>query len=248
MDKNISGVENLLLKSAAIELPDSRSFHTQNKFAGVVRKVLKKSPKLKGDFFAILNEYEKIEDIEIVGSEYLISESDRSPRDLNFKSAALKVEYDIRGKTKTGKRQNDKGNLRVDVIRVGGLWKIKSIGTEYAERVTLMRKSAFGEKTASSGLNKVAIHERSEAIRRGGYAISLTDINNDGYLDIFSGSAKGSQLLFGSGAGQWTLSKDLPILRPTAVKTAIFSDFDNDGDQDAFFTLFEYDEGSSDLA
>ena len=196
---------------------------------------------------SFLKSYAKVESVEIIGLKYTIDESFRAFKDLNYNQVHLDLIYDIRGLNKNRQRQNDRGVITVTLKLLEKKWFLESGQFKEGERIVSARKPAFIEKTDQSGLNKVVINERSEAIRRGGYAISIKDINQDGFLDIYSGSSKKSQLLIGNKYNKWKLSKEKGLTDLSAVKTSVFSDFDNDGDLDAIMTLFEYDRDDSDL-
>ncbi len=195
---------------------------------------------------SFLTEYNKIEDVELHGVFYRINSKDRSESNLNFNKVTMVLNFDVRGLSKTNKRMNDRGSLEVLVEKVGSQWKITDNKFLKSERVVSHREPAFINKTVARGLDKVRIHERSEAIRRGGYTVVVDDLNNDGELDLFSGSAQESQLFLGNGKGKW-VAENSELNNYKAVKTAVFADFDNDGDKDTVMTLFEYDKDASDV-
>jgi hypothetical protein len=246
--KNSIGFEKLFANSVDASLPKISSFSKIHTVEGIdvfaFRQKNNTTSSLSNSF---VGSYDLIEDIELNGLEYLVPEQSRSKRDLNYNEVFLKVRYDLRGFNKDGFRQNDRGLFTVQIIRGKNDWKIKKISFIDGERVVARRDPSFEDQTVSSGLNSVAINERSEAIRRGGYAISLQDLNKDGILDIFTGSAKTSQVLIGQAGGGWIVDENHPLSKFSAVKTAVFADFDNDGYKEAIMTLFEYDRDDSDL-
>ncbi len=244
-----SSFNELLAEKGQFQYPADKSLASKKTYSDIsIYELSDKNNSVTRWDGSFLKSYSKISSAEIIGMKYLISEKERSSKNLNFNSAQIEIRYDIRGFNKEGYRLNDRGTMAVQVSFKNNKWIIEGNKVLSGERVVANREPAFIERTSQSSLNKVSIHERSEAIRRGGYAISVNDINGDGFLDIYSGSAKLSQLLYGAKDGTWNIVNESILSSLSAVKTAIFADFDNDGDSDAIMTLFEYDKDDSDLA
>jgi hypothetical protein len=100
----------------------------------------------------------------------------------------------------------------------------------------------FANKTAAAGLDAVPVRLRSEAIRRGGYALALCDVNGDKYPDLYVGASGEGQLLLNDGRGGFTDATAASGLRADdhMVKSAVFADFNNDGREDLLLMRFEY--------
>lgn len=244
--KNNIENKSIFTKRASLSLPVNKSFKTIRTFENIdIQRYHSEKSTSKNQ---LLTNYKKIEDLEIVGTDYKIDNQWRDSSDLMSSKLIVNLRYDIRGINKNGQRQNDRGFIDAHIVKKNNDWKIEKLNFKSGDRVIAKRQPAFQNKTKHTGLSKVNINERSEAIRRGGYALSINDINGDGYLDIFSGSAKDSQVFWGTADGKWIPSKTSELTRLKAVKTAVFNDFDNDGDLDALMTLFEYDRDDSDLA
>ena len=108
-------------------------------------------------------------------------------------------------------------------------------------------KSAFTNITASSGINKlVPSHLRREAIRRGGYAMAVSDFNKDKNIDIMVSTVAESVLLEGKKSGGFTSNKSSKdLINKNFVKAASFTDLDNDGIEELLMVRFAPDEDQS---
>ena len=96
--------------------------------------------------------------------------------------------YDLRGLSSTGNRINDRGELSLDIINNNGTWELATINVISFERAENTRKPAFVDATEELGLDKLPIDDRKEAIRRGGYALALSDFDNDNNVDMLVGN------------------------------------------------------------
>lgn len=150
---------------------------------------------------------------------------------------SLYVRFDIRGTVKNGTRRNDRGLYEVLVQKLDNQWLIKKIEILAAESVS-SAKAGFSEATKMAQLDSVATGLRNEAIRRGGFALAVGDYNNDGYSDIYLGTEKAGHLLAGTKAGTFQEDLNSPIAKEISVKTAIFTDLNNDGWQDMVMVRF----------
>ncbi len=189
-----------------------------------------------------LKTFTKIENVDLDTFDFYIDYTWRAGgKDYNRLSAMMELR--VNGSTSSG-RQSDRFNLVADITKSSGKWLISSLKIMTGERVTSKRKPAFVDATSASGLADVPVHLRREAIRRGGYSAAVTDLNNDSVPDLFFGTGGESENLIGKKDknGELTFSrsnKDLP--QGTFVKSSVFADFDNDGDQDAVLVRFVQD-------
>lgn len=175
----------------------------------------------------------------------------RSPNTHDFGKAVLEVRFDLRGTEKSGARRQDRGLLTMGVERDSKTqqWKLSSLGASDFETLKSRRAPMFANVTADRGLAGVEVYDRTEAIRRGGYAIALGDYDGDENLDLFVGQRGPAELYrFNAVTSKFErqaasgLGEDL-----TYVKAAAFHDFQNRGRQDLFVTRFIRDVGNHDL-
>lgn len=177
-----------------------------------------------------LNSFDQIEDFDIVVNNY---------EDLNKKTslnnAILQASLDVRGINKN-ERRNDKADVLIKISKTKNSWKIDHI--KLVKGQTLSSNKPSFQKLAESNLKNMKPYLRKEAIRRGGYALSTTDVNKDGKTDIYIGAYGDTQLLLNQGNNKFVKS-DIPGLKThTLVKSAAFIDFDNDNDQDLLLVRF----------
>jgi hypothetical protein len=195
--------------------------------------------KSSGDIKALqsyLSTFENIEHVELNVKKYQILSDNRSD-DWKGQKYSLMTSLDVRGLDKQGFRRHDTGKLDILVSKTNGLWKMDQVKVNKGESLT-KRSPAFREVTKVAGIGNLPSYERMEAIRRGGYAMSVGDYNNDGYKDLYVGHYGPGQLLKGNKSGHFTLDKDSGIANHNYVKSASFTDFDNDGDSDLLIIRF----------
>lgn len=186
-----------------------------------------------GFLSSYLSAFSEIEDCSL---DYVAT--DALPKDVaQAKTAQLSVRFDLRGQTKGSRLQNDRGMFLVEVRKDGKDWKIARIETKFGESVSASKKF-FSDATAKWKLDNAPVQARGEAIRRGGYALSLADYNNDGALDLYFGAEGASILYKGNTDGSFQRDKSFDFADEKSVKTAIFSDLDNDGWQDLITVKF----------
>lgn len=159
------------------------------------------------------------------------------------------VTFDIRGFNSKGlpvqKRSNQIVSFKRENPKVS--WKISSIKLTGHEYLAQTRKPAFSRPTANSGFDKAQTYPRLEALRRGGYAFAIEDINNDGFLDAFVGNYGASTLWMGNAGGTFTQVESPALSKVTLAKAAAFIDFNNDGHKDLLITRFASDSFTGDI-
>jgi hypothetical protein len=165
---------------------------------------------------------------------------------VNGDQASLTVFFDLRGVDNNQMYRQDRGWMSLEIQIVDGDWKIKSLAL--AEQEVLSTKStSFVDATEASGLSTIPLFPRLEALRRGGYAITVGDYDGDNDSDIYVGGWGRSNLYQNDGTGQFTdVTKSANIGKVDRVKAAAFTDLDNDGDKDLVLSRF-IDDKSEDL-
>ncbi len=126
-------------------------------------------------------------------------------------------------------------------------WKISAIELNSHEHLVQTRKPAFNRPNQNLGFDSAKTYPRLEALRRGGYAFAVEDINNDGHLDAFVGNYGPSTLWLGSESGEFKQVESPEVNKITLAKAAAFVDFDNDGQKDLLVTRFASDSFTGDV-
>lgn len=158
---------------------------------------------------------------------------------------SLKLFIDVRGISNNMLRQ-DRGWMTVNFEQSGDEWKIVSAQMEEQETLTAAETS-FVDATEQSGLSSIPLFPRLEALRRGGYAITVGDYDNDQDPDIFVGGWGASNLYANNGDGTFKdVTEESQIGSVDRVKAAAMSDLDNDGDKELILSRF-IDDKSDDL-
>ncbi|MDP3221001.1 MAG: CRTAC1 family protein [Deltaproteobacteria bacterium] len=165
--------------------------------------------------------------------------------------ARLGLRFDLRGVTPAGTRRHDRAALTLEARREGTRWRITRVGVDgpmESLESAVGRRPSFEDRTAASGLGGVPVVERREAIRRGGYAIAVNDVDGDGHNDVLVGHADSAQLWRGVGAGRFVdATAEAGIAGITLVKSAAIADFDRDGRRDLLLVRFVGSEASAAL-
>ena len=185
---------------------------------------------LGADVTAYLNAFAKLDDVSLYVFRFVPSGD----------AAELTVRYDVRGVTAAGERRTDRGELAVTVKRVAAHWRVASITATSAERLTLAsdRQPTFADATVTAGLDAIPVTSRSEAIRRGGYAMAVADYDGDRRPDVLLGHFGRSQLLRNTGDGFEDVTEEAGLRGENLVKAAAFADLDNDGHRDIVLIRF----------
>ncbi len=189
---------------------------------------------------SFLKEFFTIESVQLDFVDMEIPVSSRTKNGTNFAKAKLLVRFDIRGIAMDQSRRNDTGTFLVNIFRNSTEWKIQEIEVTAGQTIAANRK-LFEENTLNAKLDSIPTLVRTEAIRRGGFALSVADFNNDLIVDLFVGTEKSSYLLKGRADGTFALDTDNDFSTEKSVKTAMFTDLDNDGWQDLVLVHFVYD-------
>ncbi|MEC8380860.1 MAG: CRTAC1 family protein [Myxococcota bacterium] len=155
--------------------------------------------------------------------------------DVSSEIIICKLQFDLRGTTTDGFRQQDRGYL---TITLNNDMKITDVSGANLERLTAQRAPAFADATQKLGLNELPIDDRKEAIRRGGYALVVADFDNDQLPDMLVGNYGPLQLLRNTGNGYVDVTAEAGLADEGVVKSAGFADFDNDGDRDIALLRF----------
>ncbi len=175
----------------------------------------------------------------------------RGPGEVHYGTNKLTAEvaFDIRGFDSKGLPIQKRSTQEITFARSSKKadWKIASIELTKHEHLAQTRKPTFSRPTANSGFDKAKTYPRLEALRRGGYALAIEDINQDGYLDAFVGNYGASTLWMGDKDGKFTQVEAPELSKVTLAKAASFVDFDNDGHKDLLITRFASDSFTGDV-
>jgi hypothetical protein len=154
--------------------------------------------------------------------------------------ATVDVHFDLRAELVGGARRNDRGDLALRAERVSSGWRLTGISAPALVRVQSLpgRAPAFTVATAALGLDQVPMVERSEAIRRGGYALAVGESDHDGLPELLVGGA-GPVQLFRQVNGRYVdVAAKAGLRGETLVKSAAWADFDADGHDDLALLRF----------
>ena len=156
------------------------------------------------------------------------------------KEIVLSVRMDFRGQLKEGdfKRLNDRAVLKMTFNSADSGWTLNAVETVSSERLVSTRTPTFVNSTDKWKLNELPVSDRKEAIRRGGYALVVADLDNDGLKDMIVGHHGPVQILKNTGSDFVDVTKEYGILEEGSVKSAAVDDLDNDGDKDIVFLRF----------
>jgi hypothetical protein len=189
-----------------------------------------------GSLAKYLKGFTSIEDFRI---EILSFKAERALRnqDTSMREVRLNVRLETRGisaKDINAKVQ-DTALANLHVSKTDSGWRIKEWKFLRGETLT-GSNPAFKE----IALNKTLVpeFERLEAIRRGGFALAISDVNSDGTPDMYIGSHGQGRLLKGLGDGQFGTINNKELESVERVKAAVFADFSGKGRQDLLLIRF----------
>ena len=155
------------------------------------------------------------------------------------------VFVDVRAKSH-GLLRHDRGWAELTIVNENDSWKLSRFAMSEQEILTT-DALAFEDVTSSAGLDTVPLFPRLEALRRGGYAITVGDVDADGDADIYVGGWGKSQLYRNDGSGKFeNVTEQASLGKVDRVKAAALVDLDNDGDKDFILSRF-IDDKSEDL-
>jgi hypothetical protein len=155
-----------------------------------------------------------------------------------MKSANLLVHFDIRKIMSNGQKVNDRGEMNISVFKEKNKWKVSAVELLKGTSLISNKEALFSEITASAFKNILPTSLRREAIRRGGYATSVGDFDNDGIQDIFFAAADKIKLFKGNADATFTEVTDSGIENHDLVKSSAFIDLFNTGKQDLVLARF----------
>lgn len=189
------------------------------------------------EFSRYLSQFSKIEYVEVRPFSTSTKLSDRNPATSQPRAFNVSLTMDVRGLDKENKRRNDRWNVEATVAVKGKTWKFTGFEVQNGETL-VSNESLFAEKNLFA--EAPANYLRREAIRRGGYAISVADWNNDGIADLIVGHLKETEFFVGQKDHTFVKAdaKSLGIENETLVKSAVVEDFDNDGHKDILLVRF----------
>jgi hypothetical protein len=158
----------------------------------------------------------------------------------------LLARFDLRGTDLSGWRRNDRLQARLVAGSTKNGSRIESI--ELVRGETLRAKAALFENvTVAAGLGSAPAYLRNEAIRRGGYALAVGDLDGDTVSDLILGTSEKTVVWKGEKDGKFTEMKVPALNEMTLVKSVVIADLDNDGSNDLVVARFIPDARQEDV-
>lgn len=189
---------------------------------------------------AYLAEFKTIEYVELSPFSMKTPISSRIPATFQPGYFGIEMRADIRGIDKKNNRRQDRFDFSMIAEKKieSKTWAATSLTLNSGETLTVA-KASFKEVASFSDVVP-ANYLRREAIRRGGYAISMCDYNSDGKADMLVGHMGAIEVFKGLGTGQFKKisNASLGIEDETLVKSIACNDFDNDGLKDLLVVRF----------
>lgn len=193
-----------------------------------------KTDLFKNKFNSYLGEFQAIDGLRIEAYDYFAPRKFRAAN-LEINQFLIKAHFNLKGITKDGRR-HDQGKVSLSIKKENNQWKISQFNFENMK--TVSREKAGFKEITSKVIPKLAEYRRLEAIRRGGYSISLSDYDQDGHVDMFVGAYGDSKLFKGSKSGKFEAQANDVLENEKYVKSSIFADLDNDEDKDLILVKF----------
>lgn len=187
-----------------------------------------------------LKSAKKIEFVKL--SPYSISTplSSRDPLTSLPLAYTIESRIDLRMINKKSEKVHDRGHIRlhVELDQSSNKWQIKNFSFTNGE--TLSAKNSSFQEINSFAKGEISNHVRKEAIRRGGYALAMGDINEDGQVDMLVGHMAELEVFKGNPDGTFKRipNAELGLDNETLVKSIVVADFDNDGKKDLLLVRF----------
>jgi hypothetical protein len=166
--------------------------------------------------------------------------SERNPETSLPLSFTLETRLDLR-MTSNEDRIHDRGVLRLVVNRDQSSLKWKLSSMVFVNGYTLRSSGAPGfEEVSAFQKGELSNYLRKEAIRRGGYALAMGDINSDGAVDMIVGHMGDLEVFKGKADGSFlkVSNSELGIEKETLVKSIVIADFNNDNKKDLLLVRF----------
>lgn len=161
--------------------------------------------------------------------------------DVSPDGSSAEIQMDLRARTPDGSRRTDRGRATATLRSVGGKTKLAALACPELETLIAAR-AMFEDATEASGLNAVPVLPREEAIRRGGYALAVSDYDGDGWPDVYVGGRAPGRLLRNLQGRFVDATQAAGLGRDTMAKAALFADLDSDGRLDLVVQRFVDDE------
>jgi hypothetical protein len=244
-EKNVTGFTALFKNGLSISELPAKYNQDQKTYIGHIEKYnwnngkkLSQKDIIEKNLKSYLGQFSNIVHLDLATIGVRSNSKGMRNEDKTMKTAVLEIRYDIRGETITKNRRNDRGMILATVEKIGkNQWSLTDVNFSSSESL-VGTKPTFRDATVSSGLDKVDTYVRYEAIRRGGYAISASDMNKDGNVDLYIGTMKEGHMLYGLGE-KFKFAPKTGIKTDTLVKSAVVADYDNDGLKDLLFVRFD---------
>lgn len=195
---------------------------------------------LAESFNSYLSEFKNIEFLELSPYSIKMPISSRSLSSFQPNHFAVDIRADMRGIDSKGQRRQDRFELSLSVEKnqTTKLWLASAFNLKSGETITTAN-SSFKEVKSFADVEP-SNYLRREAIRRGGYALSMCDYNRDGKVDMLVGHLGSVEVFKGLGDGHFkkVSNASLGLENETLVKSIACNDFDNDGLKDLLFVRF----------
>jgi hypothetical protein len=245
-----NGLENLVTNNFLSENFSELVAKKTKHFDGITQVTFEANPELVSKKIGLKSldqftkGFKKVEFVELTTEKYLSSPATRTAGQ-KMNVATLWLRFDIRGESSGVKRLEERGMFKVDVALENNQWKISKIVLLENESLKV-NQPLFKNITASSNVkNLVPQYLRREAIRRGGYALAVGDINHDNNKDLFIATVGETVLLKGQKDLTFVKSAQKTLNQQTLVKAAAFADFTNSGEEDLLLVRFAPNESQT---
>ena len=248
--KNKFGIENLLAKNFTSNDFQNLKLASSRDMDGIAFKELVGDENLLDTNSSIqsmnsfANAFKKIDFAEFVTEKY-ISAPDKRGAKQAMNQATLQVSFDLRGIGTNSKKLQERGRLQIGVEKQKNKWMVTSL--KLVSKEVLTTEVDYFKNITNTSQVAVAVPKylRREAIRRGGYAMAIGDINNDSKKDLFVATVGETVTLNGKNAYEFERVRNPELDKQTLVKAAAFSDFKNNGNEDLLLVRFAPNESQT---